>query len=53
MIDFQTELKKYKPVSEISDMENALQHTQMQDLLDILQHIVQEQNHKNTNIKSE
>lgn len=44
MIDFQTELKKYKPVTEIRDMEQQLQQTQMQDLLDILQHIVQEQN---------
>ncbi len=53
MIDFQTELKKYKPVTEIRDMENALQQTQMQDLLDILQHIVHEQNQHHTNVKSE
>ncbi len=53
MIDFQTELQKYKPISEISDMEDTLQHTQMQDLLDILQYIANDQNHKKTNIKSE
>ena len=42
MFDFKEELKKYHPVLELDDIESTLQQSQMQDLLDIVQHLVKE-----------
>lgn len=42
MLNFREELKKYQPLMELDDIQSALQPSQMQDLLDILQHIAKE-----------
>lgn len=42
MFDFNEELKKYQPILELDDIESTLQQSQMQDLLDIVQHLVKE-----------
>lgn len=39
MFNFKDELSRYQPILELNDIENALHPSQMQDLLDILQHI--------------
>jgi|GEM_PF-2213129 len=39
MIDFKTELDKYKPILEVEQVEAAVQSDEMQDLMDVLQHI--------------
>lgn len=36
MIDFDQELKKYKPKTEVSDAEDAIHKTELTDLIDIL-----------------
>lgn len=45
MFNFKDELSRYQPIMEIDQIENALQPNQMQDLLDILQHIAKENKH--------
>ena len=42
MFNFKDELTRYQPFMEIDQIEDALQPSQMQDLLDILQHIAKE-----------
>lgn len=42
MFNFKDELSRYQPIMEIDEIEDSLQTTQMQDLLDILQHIAKE-----------
>ena len=42
MFNFKDELTRYLPIMEIDQIEDALQPSQMQDLLDILQHIAKE-----------
>lgn len=42
MFDFKEELKKYQPMLELDDIETNLQQSQMQDLLDIVQHLIKE-----------
>ena len=42
MFNFKDELTIYQPIMEIDQIEDALQPSQMQDLLDILQHIAKE-----------
>lgn len=42
MINFKEELAKYRPIMELDHIESALHPSQMQDLLDILQHIANE-----------
>ena len=42
MFNFKDELTRYQPIMEIDLIEDALQPSQMQDLLDILQHIAKE-----------
>ena len=42
MFNFKDELSRYQPIMEIDQIEDALQPNQMQDLLDILQHIAKE-----------
>lgn len=39
MFNFKDELSRYQPIMELNDIEDALHPSQMQDLLDILQHI--------------
>lgn len=39
MLNFKEELKNYQPLMELEDIETSLHSSQMQDLLDILQHI--------------
>lgn len=48
MLNFKEELKKYQPLMELDDIQNALQPSQMQDLLDILQHIAKENKSQDT-----
>ena len=42
MFNFKDELNRYQPIMEIEQIEDSLQSSQMQDLLDILQHIAKE-----------
>ena len=42
MFNFKDELTRYQPIMEIDQIEDALQPSQIQDLLDILQHIAKE-----------
>lgn len=42
MFNFKEELSRYQPILEIDQMEDALHASEMQDLLDILQHIAKE-----------
>ena len=42
MFNFKDELTRYQPIMEIDQIEDALQPSQMQDPLDILQHIAKE-----------
>lgn len=39
MLNFQEELKKYHPLTELNNIEEELHTSQMQDLLDLLQYI--------------
>ena len=42
MFNFKDELNRFQPILEIDKIEESLQSSQMQDLLDILQHIAKE-----------
>jgi len=42
VFNFKDELSRYQPIMEIDQIEDALHPSQMQDLLDILQHIAKE-----------
>lgn len=42
MFNFKDELSRYQPIMEIDQIEDALQPSQMQDLLDILQYIAKD-----------
>lgn len=46
MLKFEDEIKKFKLSLEVDDIEEDIQHNQVEDLLDILRHITKEQ--KNT-----
>ncbi len=46
MIDFKEELLKYQPILELDNIEDAIHSGEMQDMLDILQHISREKNTK-------
>ncbi len=37
MIDFREELKKYKPILEVDDIEGAVKSDEIQDMEDLLQ----------------
>ncbi len=39
MLNFQEELKKYQPLTELNHIEEELHASQIQDLLDLLQYI--------------
>lgn len=49
MFDFKEELKKYQPILELDDIESNLQQSQMQDLLDIVQHLLKERKQTSQN----
>ncbi|HIZ07512.1 MAG TPA: hypothetical protein IAA08_06210 [Candidatus Eubacterium avistercoris] len=42
MIDFEEELKKYKPSMEIEEAEDAIYNRDMTDMMDILQEMMKE-----------
>ena len=42
MFNFKEELSRYQPILEIDQIEASLYTSEMQDLLDILQHIAKE-----------
>lgn len=42
MIDFEEELKKYKPSMEIEDAEDAIYNRDMTDMMDILEEMMKE-----------
>ncbi len=42
VFNFKDELSRYQPILEIDQIEDALQPSQMQDLLDILQYIAKD-----------
>lgn len=39
MLDFKEELAKFEPVLEIEEIENAIHSSELQDVLDIMQHV--------------
>lgn len=39
MIDFKEELKKYKPILEVDDIESSIQFDEIQDIEDLLQNL--------------
>ena len=41
MIDFKTEIEKYKPVLSVDDVENAVYSDEVKDVIDLLQYITQ------------
>lgn len=42
MIDFQQELTKYQPILELEKIEDSIHNSEVQDILDILQHIAKQ-----------
>ena len=48
MFDFEKELAKYKPLMETDALEENLQSSQMQDILDILQHLTVQKKEEKT-----
>ncbi len=42
MIDFEEEIKRYKPSMEIEDAEDAIYSRDMTDMMDVLQQMMQE-----------
>lgn len=39
MIDFKEELKKYKPILEVDDIETSIQSDEIKDIEDLLQNL--------------
>ena len=48
MINFDEEIKKFKPSLEIGDVEDASYSNEMQDIMDIMQQMNETQNPKKT-----
>ncbi len=42
MIDFEEELKKFKPALEVEEAEEAIRNTKIDDMTDILQEMIKE-----------
>lgn len=42
MIDFEEELKKFKPSTEIEEAEDSIYHRDMTDMMDVLQEMIKE-----------
>lgn len=43
MINFDEEIKKFKPSLEIADVEDAIYSNEMQDIMDIMQQVKEQQ----------
>jgi hypothetical protein len=41
MIDFKTEIEKYKPVLSVDEVESAVYSNEAKDIIDLLQHITE------------
>ena len=41
MIDFKTEVEKYKPVLSVDEVENAVYSDEVRDVIELLQYITQ------------
>jgi len=39
MIDFKEELKKYRPIMDMDDVESAVHSDEVQDIMDLLQYL--------------
>lgn len=48
MINFEEEIKKFKPSLEIENVENAVYENEMQDIMDVMQ-MMMEQGNNNEN----
>ncbi len=48
MINFNDELKKYEPMLEINDIEDSIHSTDVKDIMDMLNYIVNSNNTKYT-----
>ncbi len=46
MIDFKQELSKYQPILELEKIEDSIHTSEVQDILDILQHLSKKQNYQ-------
>lgn len=46
MLNFKDELLKYQPILELEDIHNSLKPSQLKDLIDILEHIATDRDHK-------
>ena len=46
MIDFEEELKKFKPSIEVAEAEDAIQNRDLTDMVDILKEITMERKNK-------
>ncbi|MBO4998497.1 MAG: hypothetical protein J6D02_10905 [Lachnospira sp.] len=44
MINFEEEIKKFKPSLEIEDVENAVYENEMQDIMDVMQMMAEQGN---------
>lgn len=44
MINFEEEIKKFKPSLEIEDVENAVYENEMQDIMDVMQMMTEQGN---------
>ena len=49
MIDFKQELSKYQPILELERIEDSIHTSEVQDILDILQHISKSKNKVSSN----
>lgn len=45
MIDFKQELSKYQPILELEKIEDSIHTSEVQDILDILQHLSKKQSY--------
>ena len=45
MIDFKQELSKYQPILELERIEDSIHNSEVQDILDILQHLSKKQSY--------
>ncbi len=48
MIDFKQELSKYQPILELERIEDSIHTSEVQDILDILQHLSKSANRNQT-----
>ena len=46
MINFDEEIKKFKPSLELGDVEEAIYENEMQDIMDVMQQVAQNQDEK-------